>query len=113
MNKVLQRPINIKGYEDMTEEQIYKIETISLRDEWNWNEVNEIFSNYLEVINAIDYFLSHLTTNHQVPGKVYHKLIGIGDNIREHKSFTDKQSRYVTLALAGYWTEVDMFKNTI
>jgi hypothetical protein len=97
----------------MTEEQVYKIESMSLRDSIDWNEINDVFFDYKEVISAIDYFLLHLTSNHLVPGKVYHKLIGIGDNIKEHKSFTDKQARYVVLALAGYWSEIDPFKELL
>jgi hypothetical protein len=94
----------------MTEEQLYKLETISLNDSVDWNEINDVFHDYKEVVTAIDYFLLHLRSNHDVPGKAYHKLIGIGDNIKEHRSFTDKQARYVVLALAGYWSEVDPFK---
>ena len=97
----------------MTEEQIYKIESISLRDEFNWNEINQVFSNYLEVIDAIDYFLLNLTDNHCVPGNVYLKLIGIGENIKKERSYTDKQARYVILALAGYWSELDPFKDLV
>lgn len=94
----------------MTEEQIYKIEYISLRDEWTWEGVDEVFHDYRDVLRAIDYFLLNLKPNHEVPGKVYEKLSGIGDNIREHNSFTDRQARYTVLALAGYWSEVNQFK---
>ena len=97
----------------MNDEQIYKIETIFLRDDWSWNQLDEVFRTNTQILNAIDYFIRHLKLHHEVPGKVYHKLIGIGDNIREHNSFTQKQSRYVALALAGYWDQLDLFKGSL
>ena len=97
----------------MTEDLIYKIEVISLNDDVNWNKMDDIFKDYREVIDAIDYFLLHLTINHKLPGNVYNKLTGIGDNIRKERNFTQKQARYVVLALASYWSEIDLFKEMI
>jgi hypothetical protein len=92
---------------------LYKIESISLDDDVDWNKIDDIFKDYRDVIKLIDYFITNLSKNHSVPGDIYNKLLGIGHWSRKHQTITQKQIRYVVLSLASYWNDIDLFKETI
>ena len=46
----------------MTEDLIYKIESISLRDEFTWDQVDDVFDrrSHHDIRRMIDYFITHL-----------------------------------------------------
>jgi hypothetical protein len=76
--------------------------------ELDWNQIDTVFQNNYELVLGIDYFLNHLLENHQVPGKVWDQLLGICDWLEDHNFLTTKQTRYATLAIIGYWDQVDI-----
>ena len=98
----------IKEY-DMKMSVIHKLDKLCFtEDDISLNEVDEVFKGYHEVIEAVDYFIKTLKKEHEVPGLVYNKLLGIAHWAREHNTVTLKQKRYVTAALASYWNERDI-----
>ena len=86
----------------------HKLEVLHLKDsdENIWREIDDVFHNYQDVIDTIDYFILNLKSDHQVPYKIYLKLCDMGQTIREHKSYTTKMRRYITVALASYWYDL-------
>jgi hypothetical protein len=79
---------------------------------WNnsvidWNEIDDVFNNPFDVIISVDYFLTNLRPNHELPGDVYYKLLGIANWAREENFLTKKQLRYAAIGIAGYWNELD------
>lgn len=73
-----------------------------------WKLVDQVFQNDQEVLISIDYFLAHLTDNHDIPGNVWYKLTGIGDWIRQGIITTQKQERFVVMSLIAYWDQRDL-----
>jgi hypothetical protein len=84
----------------------YLIDQYHLSDDVKWDQVDSLIP-YYKLVEYMDNFLIHLKSDHEVPGKVYAKLLGIGQWIRENKIITTKQHRYVTLAIIGYWHEIE------
>lgn len=73
-----------------------------------WPRIDSVFANKYEVLESIDYFISHISSDHIIPGKVWHTLIGIGEWIRDSKPLTQTQERYVVMSLAAYWDQRDL-----
>ena len=76
-------------------------------EELDWNHIDEIFTNPYDVITSVDYFLTNLRQEHLVPGEVYYKLSGIAYWAREKNFLTKTQRRYVAIAIASYWDDLD------
>lgn len=91
---------------------LYQIENLSynLTDPIDWDNIDNINPNKEELRSTIDYFLSHLIDNHDLPGDVYRKLMGIGYWIKTESFLTRKQKRYSILSMAAYWDQLDLFK---
>lgn len=71
----------------------------------NWKQIDDVFDCSYDLISSVDYFISHLKSDHLVPGNIYHTLIGIADWSRTNKTTTIKQYRYVVLAISNYWDQ--------
>ena len=69
----------------------------------------EVMETPNQVIRAIDYFIGHLREDHQVPGKVWYTLNGIGDWAKQHGFVSDKQFSYVYYQIQQYHDELDYF----
>jgi hypothetical protein len=76
---------------------------------WKINQIKSQL-NHGDIYRLVDYFLLHLRYNHDLPGKVYVTLSGIGKWERDKKPLTDKQIFYVLASIASYWDELDLFK---
>lgn len=63
-----------------------------------------------ELIRAIDYFLTHLGDHHNLSGKQFETLTGIGHWARENHHLTEKQIMYSMLTMAEHFDQLDMFK---
>jgi len=61
-----------------------------------------------ELIKAIDYFLTHLESNHTLSGKQYETLSGIGNWAREGKDLTNKQLTYSLMTMADYFDQLSI-----
>jgi hypothetical protein len=83
----------------------YLLDDYNLSDSITWNQVDNLIPKD-QILQHIDEFLLNLKSNHQLPGSVYMKLISIGDWYRQHGFITQRQYRYVTLAIVSYWNEV-------
>lgn len=92
---------------------LYKIDLLSGTDLSDWNRIDDVFENYLDVVRAINYFISNLKSDHSVPGNDYYQLLGIADWAKQNQTITQKQSRYTALTLALYWNQIDLFKEFI
>jgi hypothetical protein len=76
--------------------------------ELDWNDIDNLFLNDRDLIQSIDYFLTILLENHEVPGKVWDKLLGIGTWYKDNQFLTIKQKRYAAIAIVGYWDQIDI-----
>jgi hypothetical protein len=87
----------------------HKLEVLHLKDsdENIWKDIDDVFHNYQDVIDTIDYFILNLKSDHEVPYKIYLKLCDMGQTIKDHKSYTTKMRRYITVALASYWYDLN------
>lgn len=84
----------------------YLIESYHLNDEVTWDQIDTLIPKY-QLVDHIDYFLTNLKANHQLPGKIYEKLSGIGNWYREKEFVTPKQHRFATLTIIAYWYELE------
>ena len=84
-------------------------------NEINWEYVTELHMECdvspRDMRKLIDYFLVNLSHNHQVPGKVYETLSGIGDYVRIHNDITSRQMNYVFANIATHLDQLDLFKS--
>jgi hypothetical protein len=94
---------------------LYQIEKLHYymidHGEVNWNLIDDLDDTISpkDVKKLIDYFILKLPRNHNVPGKVYETLCGIGDYSSQHNSISSKQFKYVFANIAAYWNEMDHF----
>jgi len=79
-------------------------------DSVNWDIFDELRVNPQDLQEMIDYFLSSLQSNHQLPGRDYITLQGIAYWIRQRKPLTDRQMKYSILTMVFYWNELDLMK---
>lgn len=84
----------------------YLLDDYNLSDSINWNQVDNLIPKN-QIVEHIDEFLSNLKSDHELPGSVYFKLLGIGDWYRQRGFVTQRQHRYVVLAMVAYWNEVE------
>lgn len=93
----------------MYESVRYHLEQIQYQSEINWHQVDDVFSDLSsqQIVRCCDYFLKCLSPNHNVPGSVYEQIQGIGYWVRENQNITVKQSRWLALAFAAYWDQLD------
>ena len=63
-----------------------------------------------DLIRSVDYFITHLRDDHEIPGEVYYTLLGIANWAREEKFVTHKQKAYVEHHLDYYSDQIDYFK---
>jgi hypothetical protein len=86
-------------------------------NEINWEYVDELHMECdvspRDMRKLIDYFLTNLLDNHQLPGNVYAILSGIGDYIRVHDNITSRQMNYVFANMATHLDQLDLFKSQI
>lgn len=89
---------------------INKIDELTFlnENELTWDQVNSVLIDDNQTLKYLDYFIRHLSPNHQLPGKVFETFCGIGDWIREGKSTTEKQRQYIVLNSIAYWNERDL-----
>lgn len=76
-----------------------------------WRDIDNVFAEDTnEIVKSIDLFLLKLSEQprHDVPGKLWLQLADIARQAKQTGSLTQKQIRYVTLALIGYWDQTDL-----
>ena len=86
-------------------------DTDRTQDEDFWRDVDLVFENNIkEICDTIDLFLIKLSQQptHEVPGEVWYKIQDIAHQGRQTRSMSQKQIRYATLALIGYWDQTDL-----
>jgi hypothetical protein len=78
-----------------------------------WDMIDDLFDHAdyeIEaklLIEAVDFFISHLPRNHDIDGKEWFKLISIAEDVRKHKDATTKQKRFVGLIIAANWNKIE------
>ena len=76
-----------------------------------WREVDNVFEDDVnEIVKSIDLFLLKLSkqSSHEVPGNIWFQLSDIGNQARRTGGLSQKQIRYVTMTLIGYWDQTDL-----
>jgi hypothetical protein len=70
----------------------------------------DLWDNPKGLIKQVDYFISNLRDDHQVPGNVYYTLLGIANWAREGKPLTNTQISFVIHHLEELEDQLDPFK---
>jgi hypothetical protein len=71
-----------------------------------WKQVDDILTNPKDLIDSVDWFISNLGPNHDLLGRDWNKLVGIGEWAREYHSFTRTQARFVTITISANINEI-------
>ncbi len=70
----------------------------------DWEVIDEVFdNNSYRMIKCVDWFISNLDPNHEIPGSEYETLLGIANWARENEFATTRQFRYVVMTIAKNW----------
>lgn len=89
---------------------LYEIEKLSyITSEIEiWDQIDLISKSITpkDLYRSIDIFISNL--NHNLTGKDYYTLCGIGDWARTHNDFTTKQLQFSLLTMAANWNEISL-----
>jgi hypothetical protein len=76
-----------------------------------WDLIDAIFANDIdEIVQSIDAFLLELSRqhSHKVPGKIFHQLQDMAYQARRTGGLSQKQRRFITLALINYWDQTQL-----
>jgi hypothetical protein len=76
-----------------------------------WREIDSVFGDDInEIVSSIDSFLLELSNHprHEVPGKVWLQLQDMAYQAKKTNSLSQKQQRYITLALVSYWDQTQL-----
>jgi hypothetical protein len=89
----------------------YLANSSKLNENKIWELVDDLFHNDKDLIDTINYFISNLSPEHQVPGKDFEKLVSIAQWVDENQTSTQKQKRAVGIILGLNWNHIDPVKN--
>jgi hypothetical protein len=107
----------IRSYKDLTIYKqgiemnlLYEIESLRYLNEEQeiWDKIDQIEMNLnpKDLMKAIDYFISHLSPEHNLSGKTYETLCGIGNWDRENNHLTHKQIIFAVMSMADNWNQL-------
>jgi len=89
---------------------LYEIESLRyLKEEQEiWDKIDHIEMNLnpKDLMKAIDYFVLHLSPEHNLSGKTYQTLCGIGNWSKENNHLTHKQIVFALMSMADHWDQL-------
>lgn len=71
-----------------------------------WRAIDTLFPDIRDLIESVDFFITHLPANHDMSGKEWNQLIDIGEVAKKYKTVTVKQRRLVGVIIGSNWQKM-------
>ncbi len=91
------------SYIDLFDELNYQF--VKENREVDWNLIDDVFDyNHHKMIKCIDWFISNLDPNHNMPGQEWDQMTKIAKWAKDNNWATPTQMRWVVMSIIKNWS---------